>query len=111
MSGIFESKMASYGEVDERLHTLTQAIRAFVDCWAPRVLALEESKGRALRAIGDSPRDSAAHFYRDWIEARYAKGLEELVREGKAHRQTLDRLVEFYSLEGDEEEEEERVLQ
>lgn len=109
MSGIFESKMASYEEIDERRETLDQAIQAFVDCWAPRVVALEERKTLALRAIGNSPRDSSAHFYRDLIEARYARGREELIRAGNAHWRALDRLVEFYSLEGDEEEEE-RVL-
>lgn len=96
MIAIFESTVACCGDIDDRLETLTRAIRAFVDCWAPRVQDLQARKDEALAAYDAGHPHAAVHLSRALIEARFDAEIEALTREGKKHRQGLDQLVEFY---------------
>jgi hypothetical protein len=96
MSAIFETKIARFDEADERLETLTRAIRAFVDCWAPRLQDAEASKKRALAHYDAVHPQGAAHLSRALLAAQYDADINAQVRDGKRHRQGLDRLVLFY---------------
>lgn len=97
MTSVFETKVAEFSEIDDRMETLSQAIRAFVDCWSPRLARLQEEK-RAALAEFDAP--FAVPWFaprRAALEAHYDRLIEELCREGQSRRRALDRLVEFYA--------------
>jgi hypothetical protein len=96
MTAIFESKVASCGDIEDRLETLTRVIRAFVDCWLPRVQDLHARQEEALAAYDARHPHAAVHLSRALIEARFEEELDALTREGMKHRQGLDQLVEFY---------------
>jgi hypothetical protein len=100
MTKIFETKVASADDIDQRLATLSQAERAFLDYWGPRFKALEARRARALGRVEEEPSKSARKLQRAVIEAQYGAMHDELLREGKIQRKALDRLFDFYLDEG-----------
>jgi hypothetical protein len=97
MTTIFETKVAACADIDQRLETLSHALRAFVDCWAPRIQALHSRKDRALGSLDKELSEAARNLQRAVVEAQYDAMLDELTREGKSHRKALDRMFDFYT--------------
>ena len=96
MSAVFENKVAGVDEIDDRLDTISRAIRAFVDCWEPRVDGLHYLKDQDLAAFDAGRPVAAGRADRAFIEAFYDAMIEQVRGEGKRHRRALDRLEQFY---------------
>lgn len=96
MSAIFENKVAEVEEIDDRLDTIARAIRAFEDCWEPRLEGLRYLKEQDLAALDAGRPIAAGCGDRAFIEAFYETMIEQVRREGKCHRRALDRLEEFF---------------
>mgnify|MGYP001206748169 CR=1 FL=1 len=97
MTKIFETKVAAFADIDQRLETLSLALRAFVDCWAPRIQVLNSWKDRALGSLDEGIPEAARNLQRAVVEAQCDAMLDELTREGKSHRKVLDRMFDFYT--------------
>lgn len=99
MTLVLDTKAARYEEIEGRLETLSAAVRAFIDHWAPRVQALTTMKEKALAAFDAGNEDAHVHPNRAVIAAHYDALLDEIEREGKAYRHVLDRMISFYTNE------------
>lgn len=96
MTVIFESKVATVDDIDDRLDTITRADWAILECWEERVAGLSYLKEQALAAFDAGRPNSEGLTDRTFIEAYYEAMMEQVRRDLYRHRLTMEELEEFY---------------
>lgn len=97
MSVIFDTRITGHEDVDQRIDTVHDAMRAFYDHWDPQLFALRRAKEEALAAydsLGGHMQDAAA---RAAIESQHDARIDDLVTRGTEHHSSFDRLLSFFA--------------
>lgn len=97
MSVMFDTRITRHEEVDQRIDTILNAMRAFYDHWDPQLVALRRAKEVALAAydtLGGQTQDAAALAA---LESQHDARIDDLVKRGTEHHSSLDRLLSFFA--------------